>query len=930
VKVDFEKFKGSLPYASELYGVYQPLIGWKSRLMTRRFEAGINSLNRQFFVELYPRFRPQFTILDFAGDNVQSRVKAFFNLEVASESKLPSPLLGDGSNSLVAKKTIEKIEMSGLDNPETWARFTSQDELANTLTEIQEDIQTEFASAVDAIQKQDIQIVDETLRAVLNPILARESVAAGALQILNHKQESPKLMAMLMSSSTTLAAQDRLRAWERMVDQIHPRKLAIDTAFISPIGLLHLFRQYFFEFDTFLGSPVEHIWLSPGGTVELVEASTRKTLTERLTETFSEAIERSETNASTQDELADAVRQENTSNTKLGVSVNTASSGGLLVFSSQVNTGTSFEINQNSKEAREQTHKGLRQQTEKHSMDLRRSFKSVFRTITEVTDSKSRRYVLSNTTDQLINYELRRKMRQVGVQVQDYGKHLCWQTYVDKPGEQLGIANLIHVSVPNDMQPVQEPQLTPDPQNYKGEAISYSYPWPFTNQSEQFNPESFVYKAFSVKTFSMPPRDGYILDSVELVLLSDPKWYPRYRAFDTREVAPGSGETSENQIEVFYGPPDGTVTAEGPGVQGKPRHPISDEVGRFDLRIIPLYRPSNWLKRQVSEANKSKREQATQEQARQYKEKLFNSVKDRIKLASKIQPRKYEDLREEERIIIYRNLIRQLMQDTGVETAPASVQHLFAELVQSMFDVEKMLYFVAPEWWVPRKLDRSQPSTQMFRPGIDINEFNSYSTVSWGKAANRPDSYYITEDSDRARLGSSLGWLIQLDGDNMRNAFLNAPWVKAVIPIREGKETEAFHWLASPEVEGSRDLEAVYQPANAEELARIRLVLGLPENAVITIREAIQYLIKRVQADQAIARTKQPDDNNPELSYLPADKVYETGFYPLQDSFIAEELDPKDGMQKPFRVFSQWIEVVPTDQIVPVEVKYNPKSGMQE
>jgi hypothetical protein len=106
-------------------------------------------------------------------------------------------------------------------------------------------------------------------------------------------------MAMLMSSSTTLAAQARLRAWERMVDQNQPRKLAIDTAFISPIGLLHLFRQYFFEFDTFLGSPVEHIWLSPGGTVELVEASTRKTLTERLTETFSEAIERSETNAST-------------------------------------------------------------------------------------------------------------------------------------------------------------------------------------------------------------------------------------------------------------------------------------------------------------------------------------------------------------------------------------------------------------------------------------------------------------------------------------------------------------------------------------------------------------------------------------------------------------------------------------------------------
>lgn len=929
MKVDFEKFKGSLPYASELSGVYQPLIGWKSRLMTRRFEAGINSLNRQFLVELFPRFRPQFNITDFSGDNVQTRMRAFFNLELASESKTLSPLLSDSSSSFVAKRTIEKIEASGLDNPEAWVRFTNRDELANTLTEIQEDVQAEFAFAVETIQKQDIPLNTENLEGVLNPILARESVAAGALSVLNSNQESPKLMAMLMSSSTTLDVQDRLRTWERMVDKIHPRKLALDTAVISPIGLLHLFRQYFFEFDTFLGSPVEHIWLSPGGTVELIETSTRRTLTERLTKTFSEVVERSESNLSTQDELADAVRQENASNTKLGVSVNTSSSGGFLVFSSQVNTGTSFEMNQNTKEAREQTHKGLRQQTEKHSMDLRRSFKSVFRTVTEVTDTKSRRYVLSNTTDKLMNYELRRKMRQVGVQLQDYGTHLCWQTYVDKPGNQLGIANLIHIAVPNDMQPVQQPQDTPDPQSYKGETIACSYDWPFKDRAEESNPNSYVWTGFSVKTFSIPPKDGYFLESVELVLVSERKWYPKYKLLDSKEIAPGSGETTAQQIEIFYQPDGGAIGGAFSKYPGRPMLPITDELGRFDLRITPIYRPSQWLKMQVSNANKAKRELATQEQARQYKEKLFSSVKERVKLASKIQPRKYEDLREEERIIVYRNLIRQLMQDTGVETAPPSVQHLFAELVQSMFDVEKMLYFVAPEWWVPRKIEGSRPSTQIFRPGIEIDEFKSYSTVSWGGAANRPDNYYITEDSDRAKLGSSLGWLIQLDGDNMRNAFLNAPWVKAVIPIREGKETEAFNWLASPEIEGARDLDATYQPANAEELVKMRIALGLPENAVITIRDAIRYLIKRVQTDQAIARTKQPDDNDPELNYLPTEKVYESGFNPLQGGFTAQELD-ENGNQKPFKIFSQWVEVVPTDQIVPVEVEYDPKTGMQK
>ena len=52
-------------------------------------------------------------------------------------------------------------------------------------------------------------------------------------------------------------------------------------------------------------------------------------------------------------------------------------------------------------------------------------------------------------------------------------------------------------------------------------------------------------------------------------------------------------------------------------------------------------------------------------------------------------------------------------------------------------------------------------------------------------------------------MGSSLGWLLQLDGDNLRNAFLNAPWVKAVVPIRPGRERAAFNWLQRVGVEGS-------------------------------------------------------------------------------------------------------------------------------
>jgi hypothetical protein len=47
VRIGFARFEGSLPYASKLYGVYQPLLGWKARRMKRRFLRGVRSFRRE-------------------------------------------------------------------------------------------------------------------------------------------------------------------------------------------------------------------------------------------------------------------------------------------------------------------------------------------------------------------------------------------------------------------------------------------------------------------------------------------------------------------------------------------------------------------------------------------------------------------------------------------------------------------------------------------------------------------------------------------------------------------------------------------------------------------------------------------------------------------------------------------------------------------
>src|SRR5262245_45877195 len=40
----FDAFKGILPYASELFGIYQPLLGWKSQIIQKRYERFRSSL----------------------------------------------------------------------------------------------------------------------------------------------------------------------------------------------------------------------------------------------------------------------------------------------------------------------------------------------------------------------------------------------------------------------------------------------------------------------------------------------------------------------------------------------------------------------------------------------------------------------------------------------------------------------------------------------------------------------------------------------------------------------------------------------------------------------------------------------------------------------------------------------------------------------
>ena len=295
----------------------------------------------------------------------------------------------------------------------------------------------------------------------------------------------------------------------------------------------------------------------------------------------------------------------------------------------------------------------------------------------------------------------------------------------------------------------------------------------------------------------------------------------------------------------------------------------------------------------------------------------IKEVRARIEAAGSVKQRDPDDLRDEERTTVYRQLIRQLM-----EPAENQTPHVASELVRALFDVDKMLYFVSPEWWMPRtvyaqtfatkkpsfgaqlgkiaslpglagKISLSGAAASAVGGGADSAQYLSApDETSWGGSneAGR-DNYLITEGSNPAPSGASLGWLLQLDGDARRNAFLNSPWVKAVIPIRPGREQAALEWLTKAHVEGSDGLDAQIEAQETE----------LSGSGPKTIRDAIMALAATVTAGQNMDNT------------LASEKVYEKGFDPLAGGFEV----------RPFDVFDQWTEVLPTDQVVAID--YVPK-----
>lgn len=937
-------YTGTLPYASELFGIYQPLLGWKSQLTAQRFEKSRERAYTAIAAKALNQLRNTVEVRAIGeGRDTFSRSGrtrfAISNFKPADLVNHAHPSISAAIDSGTARLLQEDL---GSQPPEDWKDRINAEQMTRLLDRLQEillkpeelarhpGVQSYAETFLAALGQQDSSTL---LRALFD----KETRIAGYLVFL--AQHAPAQLTPLFYQFP----KTNLLQMATFADPLLNFGANAYRAVLSPVGIIHLYREYFFEFDSFLGPPVGHVWLSPGGAIELIEINTRKVFTERTFEESTEIIQKSESETTSQDDIADAVKEENRNNMKFGFT-NTAQYT-TPVF--QDSATASFSIDDTQSKSREATHKQMRRQSEKLSSEIKRNFKTTFRTSTEVTDTTSKRYVIRNTTQRLLNYELRRKMRKVGVQVQDIGVQMCWHTFVDDPGRELGISRLVHLGEPPEMSGVVAPEAPTSPVSEPQE-VSLSIPFEgidtddkdmaYTDGSETevaavFDETEHIRADFpQTATFSKP---DYTLKSVSL------------------EAVGMDARVSPRNVHSEEGSSKGTFDVHLDYVNWGGRD-------QFTVKATLAWEPSEEAVKKIKAAYNAAVAKFNAESARRYKEAYIKASRERIKLASKVTPRPADELREEERTVVYRRLISQLM-----SVAPKESKHVVSELVRSLFDIDKMLYFVAPEWWVPR-LHRStqQLGTEVKPPQsaaaavsnakitsqfgsaiVDVHSVLKLSElqvslaasqavpqpasipaaniVDWGGAKEfGRDNYYITEDSAPAKLGSSLGWLLQLDGDNLRNAMLNAPWVKAVIPIRIGKEQEAINWLRQAHVEGDDGLDAEYvaDPGDPPELK------STPEHPV-TILDALTILSKKIQEFDQKARTPimpnpaEPDDpRNHFAGSLPTEAVFESGFYPLKGSirFDQSGTDPA--------IFSQWMEILPTDQIAALEVEYDPKT----
>lgn len=530
---------------------------------------------------------------------------------------------------------------------------------------------------------------------------------------------------------------------------------------LSPIGIAHFYRQMYFNADEGVGPIEEAFTVAPAETLEVVYESTRRQIQEESMELGSETVSETAEEVKNLDEVSDKVSSmiQRDSTAAMSANANVSASGSIGVWS--VSAGASFGVNSSlsssSQRATENVARRLKETTKRASERITKSFTVKTRSLTEVTTSSTTRRVIANPGSQPVSYGLRRVYRRVKVKVQSLGPRLVWQLYVRNPGVGLARSKFVHFM---ESDPIADPSAPPATKPYPAGGTDTGS----TSASLKYDSTRKYYVTLVVRTGSDRRVTAVSIDSITDLegggkedyapsARNDVQWGQSFDASTNTftvniGVLPGDAQSVQVSYTYIYDP--------GP-----------DVIAAWETE-----------RQAAQEAFKKAEAEA---RAKALAEK-FEREKALITERSKIRPRPANDLRREERYEVMNRMINHLF---GRSTQGDVPQPIEIELFHRYFDVDGMFMYMHPSWWKPR-----------------------YSPVKTGLARR---AYEITAESEPAPMGSSLGWVLQLDGDTRRNEFLNSPWVRTCLPIRPGREREAVEWLAK-HIEGEIGYNAAQEP----------------------------------------------------------------------------------------------------------------------
>lgn len=527
---------------------------------------------------------------------------------------------------------------------------------------------------------------------------------------------------------------------------------------LSPIGIARYYRQLYFNVSEGTGPIEQAFTIAPLETLEVVYETTRRQIHDELVEVGTETVSETAVEQKNLDEVSDKVSSMVQRDSSASMSI--TGSYSTPVWS--VGGTASASMSVSTQRSREQATRRLKEVTTRASERITKSFTVKTRALDELTTTNLTRRTIRNESAAPVSYGLRRVLRRVRVKVQDLGPRAVWQLYLRDPGAGLARSRFVHFREAAPIAPPDVPPgLPPKPQGATDTgSASATLEWDSTRRT--------WFAALVVQTTSDRVVTAVSIDSIT-------------------DLESGG---KEDEAPV----PKNATQWGGAWNEATHTFTVNIAIHPGDTRSVSLtYTYSFEPSRTVLDEWEAKRARAVAELTEEALIEQFERAKDLITERSKVQPRPANDLRLEERYEVMNRLVSHLF---GRGDDPSEPTPLEIEYFHRYFEIDRMFVYTHPSWWRPRHA----------RGALGLDR----------------EPYEITADSDPAPVGSSLGWLIQLDGDGRRNEFLNSPWVRVCLPIAPGREREAIAWLRA-HVEGEMGYDVERGPLR-DLLAELELV----------------------------------------------------------------------------------------------------------